>query len=73
MIFLSDFGLRNSLIIMSNVVVVKKQGKLLYRQERPEILYIFVPKHVRGLDPSEKTDDVGGCVYQLVLCELVFK
>ena len=54
MIFLSDFLLRNSLIIMSNVVFVKKQEKLFYRQEKSGILYIFVPKHVWGLDPSEK-------------------
>ena len=32
----------------------KSRGKLFYRQEKSEILYIFVPKHVRGLDPSEK-------------------
>ena len=32
----------------------KGRVKLFYRQEESEILYIFVPKHVRGLDPSEK-------------------
>ena len=73
MIFLSDFVLRNSLIIMSNIVFVKKQRNLFYRQEKSEILYIFVPKHVRGLDPSEKGWWRSCCVYQLVLCELVFK
>ena len=31
----------------------KSRGKLFYRQEKSEILYIFVPKHVRCLDPSE--------------------
>ena len=57
MMFLCDFVLRTSLIIMSNVVFVKKQGNGCFidiRQEKSEMFYIFVPKHVRRLDPSEK-------------------
>ena len=58
---------------MSNVAFVKKQGKLFYRQERPEILYILVHKHVQAWIQARRADDVGGCEYQLVLCELVCK
>ena len=58
---------------MSNVVFVKKQEKLFYRQERPEILYILVHKHVQAWIQARRADDVRGCVYELVLCELVLK
>ena len=55
MIFLWNFVLRNSLIIMNNVVFVKKWRESCFIDRRNLKYYdIFVPKHVRGLDPSEK-------------------
>ena len=63
MIFLSDFVLRNSLIIMSNVVFVKSIESC-FIDRRNLKFYIFLYPNMSGAWIQARTaDDVGGCVY----------
>ena len=61
---------------MSNVVFVKKQRKvvLLTFDRRNLKCFIFLYPNMSGARiQARRADVVGGCVYQLVLSELVFK
>ena len=74
MMFLCDFVLRTSLIIMSNVVFVKKQGNGCFIDRRNLKCFIFLYPNMSGAwIQARRADDLGSCVYELVLCELVFK
>ena len=53
MIFLCDFVVRNSLIIMSNVVFCQKGEESCFINRRNLKCYIFLYPN-RGVDPSEK-------------------
>ena len=54
MIFLSDFVLRNSLIIMSNVVFVKSIESCFIDRRNLKFYIFLYPNMSGGLDPNEK-------------------